>query len=67
MNDKNFLEKLPRQKFDIIICLGTLYHLSNPDAALRLMCENTKELILSTCVSAKPGWNFVSENKNTIN
>lgn len=38
--------------FDVVLCYGTLYHLSNPKEALDFLSESTsKMLFLETCVS----------------
>lgn len=40
------------QKFEIVYCYGLLYHLKNPDVAIRFMADNcTDMLLLETCVS----------------
>jgi len=40
------------EKFDIIYCYGTLYHLKKPSEAIKFMAIcNKKMLLLSTCVS----------------
>jgi FkbM family methyltransferase len=56
--------------FDIIYCYGTLYHLSQPEAALKAMAQVCRELILlETCVT--PGNTFainsVSEDSQNPN
>ena len=38
--------------FDVVHCYGLLYHLSNPQKALRFLSENTSRMLfLETCVS----------------
>lgn len=56
--------------FDIVYCYGTLYHLSQPEVALKAMAQVCNELILlETCVT--PGntvaINPISENINDLN
>lgn len=52
---------LPKEElFDIIICYGTLYHLTKPDIAIENLSKICKDfLIMSTCVNGK--------NDNEIN
>ena len=41
--------------FDIVFCYGILYHLSNPEAVIKILARTTLELfLLETCVTAKP-------------
>ncbi|MBL1173896.1 FkbM family methyltransferase [Pantanalinema sp. GBBB05] len=56
--------------FDIIYCYGTLYHLSQPEPALKAMAQVCRELILlETCVT--PGntldINPITENLHDLN
>ena len=51
------------QPFDIVHCYGLLYHLSNPEIALKFISSCTKKiLLLETCVSFG-----VSEDVNLLN
>ena len=46
--------------FDIVVCYGTLYHLTKPDVAIRNLARICKEyMIISTCTNGK--------NTNDIN
>jgi len=73
MNEHYYLDKLPVRKFDIIVCLGTLYHLSNPEESLREMCCNANMLILETQISNSGNfnndgnWNLCYESKMMMN
>lgn len=52
--------------FNIIHCFGVLYHLQNPEGALRFMgeqCKNT--LILETCVSTDENSSSIRAEKET--
>ena len=63
METPNFLENIGIEKFDYILCVGTLYHLATPDKALDQLAKYSDNLILTTCVGGKnPGWNFVKEH-----
>jgi len=47
--------KRPYPSAQVVFAYGVLYHLSQPQAALRLWCQATEEmLLLSTCVA--PDW-----------
>jgi len=61
MNDKHYLDSIPIQRYDIIVCLGTLYHLSNPEESLRELCSNTDILLLETQISSSGNWNMCNE------
>jgi 2-polyprenyl-3-methyl-5-hydroxy-6-metoxy-1,4-benzoquinol methylase len=52
------------KKFDIVYCYGTLYHLSNPEYAVKYMSQRCNGLfLLETCVSAGGvGPNIVHEH-----
>jgi SAM-dependent methyltransferase len=45
-----------RERYDIVFCYGTLYHLAHPAQAIAYMAERCKEmLLLETCVSLGEG------------
>lgn len=60
----------PDKKYDIVLCAGGLYHLSNPEKLLRLCYEVTRHyLVIQTAVTLEtedkdyfvrpaPGWNW---------
>jgi len=57
-------------EFDIIFCYGTLYHLANPEQAIKTLATVCREMVLlETCVT--PGddlaINLVSENQDNPN
>ena len=55
--------------FDIIHCYGLLYHLGNPEQAIKQMSlYNKKMLLIETCVSfgAEEEVNLLKEEKNNI-
>jgi len=63
----NSLQEIGQSKFDGIVCLGTLYHLTEPAQALDEMAKHTDNLILTTCISTTGEWNFVSEQAHVVN
>lgn len=77
MNSLNFLEQTGIECYDIIVCMGTLYHLSNPEAALAEMATHCKVLLLETqifststnyeYVQDTTQWMFCKEDTGTFN
>ncbi len=58
-----------RERFDIVYCYGTLYHLSEPTLAIRNMSLHCRELLLlETCVSfsLSYGVNLCPEDKEGV-
>lgn len=58
-----------KDTFDIIYCYGLLYHLENPDVAIKYMAEKcARFLLLETCVSYGDDLsiNLVSEHKFNV-
>lgn len=60
------LESIGVEKFDYVLCFGTLYHLKNPSNALVQMAKYSDNLLLSTIVGNGPDWNSLEE-PNYIN
>ena len=57
-------------EFDIIFCYGTLYHLANPEQAIKALAAVCQEMILlETCVTPGDDFavNLVSENQDNPN
>jgi len=55
------------KKFDIVYCYGLLYHLKNPEVAIKYMAENCQNMmLLETCVSFEENdsINLCQENIN---
>lgn len=61
------LAVLPQQQFDVAVCVGTLYHLSQPWYALDELKRVAPILVLETRVSATGEWNFTTENTTSPN
>jgi SAM-dependent methyltransferase len=55
--------------FDIAFCYGTLYHLADPDTALRWLSRVSDMILLETCVTPGPGefLHLVSEDSAVLN
>lgn len=55
--------------FDVIHCYGLLYHLANPEEAIKFMAKHCNLLCLETCISPNDEWgiNQVSEPANVFN
>ncbi len=73
LNDKNCFKDIDKS-FDIIISLGTLYHLSNPEYTIQQLKEKSPRLILETMVTinddidtSKYGWNYEKEDITSLN
>lgn len=60
---------LPLEKYDIIICVGLLYHIANPLDFLKLMSKMTNTFVLETMLSkdCKRGYNVEYEDATNIN
>lgn len=67
MNNDGFLDKIPIDKYDVIVCLGTLYHLSRPNECLNELCKRTNVLLLETQVLDIGEWNFCLEPTQHLN
>lgn len=58
--------------FDIVVCFGTLYHLSDPGTFLDTMAESCHTMVLETMVRKTPttpccDWGFIGEEAKLVN
>jgi 2-polyprenyl-3-methyl-5-hydroxy-6-metoxy-1,4-benzoquinol methylase len=65
-NPKEIKRLCESGKYDLLLCYGLLYHLSNPKEFLRRFSPLTKNLILETVVDfSSENWITIKENPRT--
>ena len=57
---------LPRESYDLVLLLGTLYHLKNPYGLLEQLAETSRYLLLSTRVTALSAANGVELSETPV-